>query len=77
MKYLLFHKNIKVLSVNYLADLNEFRDIIEIYNENHLPISLKQLIQDKNIDALKFWWESRLIMRVENHTIKGEGLRCK
>ena len=41
MKYLLFHKNIKVLSVNYLADSNEFRDIIEIYNENHLPVGMK------------------------------------
>ena len=67
MKYLLFHKNIKVLSVNYLADLNEFRDIIEIYNENHLPIGLKQLIQDKNIDALKFWWESRLIPQTRHN----------
>ena len=61
MIYELWHKNKAVLSVNYEPETNRFSDIIEIYDEKHIPVGLIN-IENYNLSvALQFWWESRII----------------
>lgn len=61
MLYELFHKNTKVLTVDYSSATNTFGKIIKIHSKEHLPIGFEQLKNKNNINALQFWWESRLI----------------
>ena len=61
MIYELCHKNKVVLSVHYEPETNMFSDIVEIYDEEHIPVGLK-CIENFNLStALQFWWESRII----------------
>lgn len=61
MIYELYHKNKKVLSVNYEPGTNKFSDIIDIFDENHIPVGIKNLENYDLSAALQFWWESRII----------------
>ena len=59
--YELFHKNEKVLKVNYFPETNNFGKIITIYKKEHLPIGFEQLEKINHLNALQFWWDSRLL----------------
>lgn len=61
--YELFHKNEKVLKVNYFPETNNFGKIITIYKKEHLPIGFEQLEKINHLNALQFWWDSRLLPR--------------
>ena len=58
MVFDLFHKNIKVLSVDYEPKTNRFGKINEIYEKNHVPVGVS--------DDIQFWWDSRLIPKNRN-----------
>ncbi len=45
MMYELFHKNEKVLKVNYFPETNNFGKIITIYKKEHLPIDFEEKIK--------------------------------
>lgn len=65
MLYNLFHKNIKVLTVEYDPKTDHFGGIRAVYTQEHIPIGVSENIQ--------FWWESRLIPKNRN-AIKMENL---
>lgn len=58
MKYLLMHKDIKVLKFE-LGDDNKIKKIIEIYDFNHMPFSTNTKKNDSSM--LKMWWLDRSI----------------
>ena len=59
MKYLLCHKNIKVLDFSILND--EVYNIHTIYNEEHLPLFLKSKYVTNKVKAFREWWHGRCI----------------
>lgn len=59
MKYLLCHKNIKVLDFEILND--EITDIHAVYNEAHVPLFLKTKNTFSKVTAFKEWWKGRCI----------------
>lgn len=68
MTYFLFHKNVKVLSANFNSENNLFLDVIEIFNDKHIPIGLQTMPQTNFTKALNFWWQSRLIPKNRNYS---------
>ena len=61
MIYELCHKKKVVLSVNYEPETNKFSNIIDIYDEKHIPVGLNNFENYNLSAALQFWWESRII----------------
>ena len=59
MKYILCHKNIKVLNFEIIND--EVYDINEIYNEEHLPLFLQSKHITNKVRAFREWWKNRCI----------------
>lgn len=61
MNYDLYHKDVKVLTINYEPELNKFGEVVSIYDENHIPIGLQNGINPNLSRSIQLWWESRLI----------------
>ncbi|MBO4858782.1 MAG: HipA domain-containing protein [Treponema sp.] len=59
MKYILYHKNIKVLNFEIIND--EVYNINEIYNEEHLPLFLQSEHITNKVRAFREWWKNRCI----------------
>lgn len=60
MEYVLFHKEIPVLSFELDEDLYLTR-INEIYDEKHVPIGILNNAFDEPTSALRSWWKNRAI----------------
>ena len=61
MTYGLFHKDEKVLTVDYEPDTNRFGKILEVNNESHIPVGLENIEGCSLSQAVQFWWESRIL----------------
>ena len=67
MIYKLFHKNTEVLTADFTLESNSFNKIMEISNEDHIPIGLTTMPEMDLTKALNFWWQSRLIPKNRNN----------
>ncbi len=61
MKYILFHKNIRVLLFEYEPETEKFGKVLSLENEKHIPVGVKNIFSDNLSRSLQFWWQSRLI----------------
>ena len=61
MIYNLLHKNIKVLTFDFLSLKTPFIKIISLINEEHLPVGILSNNNSDLVHSLNEWWDSRLI----------------
>lgn len=61
MKAVLFHKNEKVLSVDYEPKTAKFGKVLRLFSEERVPVGIRGIPGLDLSSALQFWWNSRLI----------------
>lgn len=69
MIYLLFHKNVPVLSFDYDVENSSVLNIKNVDNEEHIPVGIYNSAKKDFATNLNFWWKSRFVPESRKKTI--------